>query len=106
MRSKNYFDIYDSLKDNAMKGREAISLEFFLVDKVHPDAYNKEEMFDFIQQTCELFALRQLKTLDESVSIVCENLRYIVGYYDEELVNKWREIITEFQVIMAGRSKK
>ena len=106
MTSKDYFETYDLLRENALKGRDAISLEFFLVDKTHPDAYTKDEMFDFIQQSCELFALRQLKPLDEAISIFCENIRYIVGYYGEELAEKWRVIITEFQVIMTGRYKK
>ena len=100
MSKNEYFELYDGILENVLKGPDGISMEFYLVEKLHPQSFDKNEVFDLIQRSAEYFSIRHTLTRIQGVRKFCENLRYIVGYYGPELAEIWRELITEFGTIM------
>ena len=105
MKTEDYFKLYEGIIENVLKGPEGISMEFYLVEKLHPQAFDKKEVFDFIQQSAEYFSVRHNLTRIQGVRKFCENLRYIVGYYGPELAEIWRDLITEFETVMENAVK-
>jgi hypothetical protein len=85
--------VYERLRNNAMAGKKRRRFEFELVDAVDVLNMKEEDIFDFIDETVEIYAIAYGMTREDAAKTVYANLIYIVGYYDDETASKWRELV-------------